>query len=270
MRNNIDTDASVQHQYLDIRSVVLSFGEEAIERQSNTLLLRVMSTVDDWGKALRVWPIYIGAHGEKIVILPCVWFEVWNGITKSRDQVLAELSDASTTRTALNLDGIAFVTQLEVVEGAIPLNGIGPVNALHVLENLNELGWMLCTGFRPTWYSDELHAEVFDAAATCSPADDAMEAISQLFVGPAFQRRLGADQLLQRLGKIPEGTGGATAFHDWVVDALTHIFKDDLERVRKHPNGNAVERRDIVATNVHRNRFWRRLYVEYKVSMPVF
>lgn len=147
---------------------------------------------------------------------------------------------------------------------------VGHINALHVLEKLNEFAWMQSVDIRPVWYTEDLHGQAFDFENEYSLVEYDHGEGSRIFHTLTFQRGLAADRLLQELENIPASRKGADCFHNWVVRALATIFFEDLERVRKNPNPNAAEQRDIVATNTQRNRFWQRLYVEYKVSMPVF
>jgi hypothetical protein len=270
MRTHDNTHATNQRQYLTIESVVLSFGDELLAERKNTLVLRRPDAVEDFLAPFRVTPVLVGDQDETMLVLPCVWLEAWDGVGKPLEQALAELNAAASSHATLDLDGISFVTYLEHRDEIEPLHGLGPINALQVLEKLNELDWMRCSGFRPKWYSDQLHGEAFDAQAVDFLATDSFEIMESFFTGKPFHRRLKADLLLQRLDRIPASALGADAFHDWVLEALDLLFVDDLVRLQKHPNGNATERRDIVATNIHRNQFWRRIYEEYKVSMPVF
>ncbi len=270
MRDLIETEGARKHSYWTIESVVLSFEDSFFPVRPNTLILRVEHAVKDWSEPFRVRPIFSGADGKQRYVLSIFWIDVWSCAAKSREEALAEITSAAPTGTPVVLDEIAFTTQFSHFQAVVSVNSLRPLNALSVLEKLNEFTWMQCSGFRPAWYSDALHGAAFDTEDALAPAEDVQEHVELLFTGPAFQRRAAAEALLRDLEAIPEATAGAARFHKWVTDAIALIFADDLERVRMNPNGDAVERRDTVARNAYRSPFWRRLRADYKVSMPVF
>jgi hypothetical protein len=270
MRDTIERAKAPVRSYWKIESVVLSFGNIELRDAPNTLILRAVNAGLDYRTPFRVQPIYVGAAGKEAVDLPDFWLDIWSCATRPAEQAIAEITAAAVYGTSVLLNDTAFTTQIDDFEGVIALHGAGPLNGLCVLEKLNEFSWMRCSGFRPAWYSDELHGDAFGAQGVYNPAEEIQDYFDLLFSGPGFERKVVADELVRSLQAIPEGSEGATRFHRWVADAIALIFADDLERVRMHPNGNAVERRDIVATNAHRNLFWRLLYWHYRVSMPVF
>jgi hypothetical protein len=72
------------------------------------------------------------------------------------------------------------------------------------------------------------------------------------------------------LGGIPMGAAGAQRFAEWVRRAIELLFMDDLVSVELHANGDATERRDLVASNEATRGLWRRLGTTYGSSLVYF
>lgn len=77
-------------------------------------------------------------------------------------------------------------------------------------------------------------------------------------------------QVISQLDKIPSGREGDRAFEAWCLESLRIVFAAHLINLQSHPNGAAVQRRDIVGTNNESSDFWRRLYSDYKCRQVVF
>ncbi|MGY8333796.1 hypothetical protein L1Q87_24245 [Klebsiella pneumoniae] len=54
------------------------------------------------------------------------------------------------------------------------------------------------------------------------------------------------------------------------LDALRIVFASHLTDIKPHPNGNAVQRRDIIGTNGGKSDFWKRVLEDYKTRQVVF
>jgi len=80
--------------------------------------------------------------------------------------------------------------------------------------------------------------------------------------------RLG--QLIGELDRMKVGDETAGEFEDWCLRALRVIFAVQLTNIEPHPNRTAIQRRDIVATNLGRREFWRRILEDYKTRQVVF
>jgi hypothetical protein len=76
--------------------------------------------------------------------------------------------------------------------------------------------------------------------------------------------------LMSELNSIPEGADGALAFESWCVSALQTIFAGHLSNIESKPNGNAVQRRDIVGTNLTQTPAWKRIFQDYQTRHIVF
>lgn len=77
------------------------------------------------------------------------------------------------------------------------------------------------------------------------------------------QRNKSLGRLIQDLTNIELGTEGAMRFEDWCKKAIEIAFAKALTNIQHHPNGNAAQRRDIVATNLGDNGFWKRIREDY-------
>jgi len=85
------------------------------------------------------------------------------------------------------------------------------------------------------------------------------------------------DRRMQRLGQVIEefpqlleGQEHASAFEDWVLRAIKIVFAGSLSNIALHPNADAVQRRDIIATNNAQSGFWRRVYEDYSARQVIF
>lgn len=77
-------------------------------------------------------------------------------------------------------------------------------------------------------------------------------------------------ELIAELEKIPLGQDGATRFEEWSQNAIQVAFAGKLRNVELHPNRNAVQRRDVVATNLSADGAWRRILDDYKSRQVIF
>jgi hypothetical protein len=86
-----------------------------------------------------------------------------------------------------------------------------------------------------------------------------------------------ADQRSQILGRaisalplIPLGNDGAAAFEEWCAQAINFCFSYHLSNVVLHPNKNAKQRRDVVATNGCTGISWKRIQEDYQTRQVIF
>lgn len=84
------------------------------------------------------------------------------------------------------------------------------------------------------------------------------------------QRNKRIESLIQELSDIKEGSIGAYDFESWCLKALKIIFAGSLCNIELHPNKNALQQRDIVATNLGENRFWKRVVSDYATRQVIF
>jgi len=81
-------------------------------------------------------------------------------------------------------------------------------------------------------------------------------------------RQLG--QLVSELPSMPLGKEGAADFEKWAYTAVRILFSGSLRNPELKPNGEAIQRRDIVATNHAQNGFWGRVLHDYDSRLIVF
>ena len=81
-------------------------------------------------------------------------------------------------------------------------------------------------------------------------------------------QKIGA--LTAEIGNIKTGLTGAHDFENWVNTALQTIFAGHLGNVEINPNGAAIQRRDIVGTNLSKTQNWKYIYEKYGVHQVVF
>ncbi len=77
-------------------------------------------------------------------------------------------------------------------------------------------------------------------------------------------------QMIAALDKIPLGSEGASEFEEWCAEAVRIAFAGKLRNVQLHPNKNAIQRRDIVATNLATSGAWKRIYDDYRARQVIF
>nr|UKE82385.1 hypothetical protein KXZ65_12855 [Pectobacterium sp. PL152] len=76
--------------------------------------------------------------------------------------------------------------------------------------------------------------------------------------------------MIADLGNIDPGKEHANDFEEWVLTAVRTVFAGHLSNIEKKVNGDAVQRRDIVGTNIGKSDAWARIEKDYKVRQVVF
>lgn len=76
--------------------------------------------------------------------------------------------------------------------------------------------------------------------------------------------------LIAELGTIDEGREHAEDFENWAAVAIQTVFAGHLSNVERKANGNGVQRRDIVGTNLAKSVAWSRIEKDYGVRQVVF
>lgn len=84
------------------------------------------------------------------------------------------------------------------------------------------------------------------------------------------QRMKLVGQLISELPHMQEGREGAASFEKWVFRTIKILFSGILVNPELKPNGDSVQRRDVVATNNAGQGFWQRIYNDYGVRQVVF
>ena len=81
-------------------------------------------------------------------------------------------------------------------------------------------------------------------------------------------RRLG--QLVSELTHVSEGQEGAREFENWVLRTCQILFAGNLSNIELHPTPDAVQRRDVVATNSAIHGVWKRILDDYRCRQVIF
>jgi len=140
-----------------------------------------------------------------------------------------------------------------------------------VLRSVSDLSYARATGYKPAWYEAARHSTLFeDPISSGGTGDDELDYIMSMFRHPAFKRGSDGQRLVERLARIKAGQRHATAFQQWVAEALELLFPDGLTRVRLNPNGKSAIRRDVVANNTGQGAFFSRLLQDYRARTVVF
>ncbi len=84
------------------------------------------------------------------------------------------------------------------------------------------------------------------------------------------QRSTRLGQIISELATIPLGLEGAAAFEEWCKRAVEIAFARELTNIQLHPNKDATQRRDIVATNQGVRGFWKRIRDDYETRQVIF
>lgn len=80
--------------------------------------------------------------------------------------------------------------------------------------------------------------------------------------------RLG--QVMNQLTSIPVGDTGAHQFEEWCEQAIKIVFAGNLRNIALKPNGNSIQRRDIVGTNYAQTPAWKRILEDYQSRQIIF
>ena len=84
------------------------------------------------------------------------------------------------------------------------------------------------------------------------------------------QRATSLGRLISELSSIPMGVDGAAQFEEWCRDVIGIAFAKELTNIQLHPNQQAVQRRDVVATNQGIRGFWKRIREDYETRQLIF
>ena len=77
-------------------------------------------------------------------------------------------------------------------------------------------------------------------------------------------------QLVAELPALPLGQEGCSKFEEWVFRVVKILFSGYLNNFQLKPNNSAIQRRDIVATNMAEIGFWKRILEDYKTRQVIF
>ena len=77
-------------------------------------------------------------------------------------------------------------------------------------------------------------------------------------------------RIISSLPKMDEGKKDANKFEEWVLQAVRLLFSGKLSNPELNPNKDAIQRRDVVATNNAESGFWKRVRDDYQSRQVIF
>lgn len=86
----------------------------------------------------------------------------------------------------------------------------------------------------------------------------------------ADQRVRMLGQLVSDLPNYPSGREGAKDYENWVLRTCQILFAGTLANFQLHPAPDAIQRRDVLATNQAERGFWKRVLTDYNCRQVVF
>jgi hypothetical protein len=76
--------------------------------------------------------------------------------------------------------------------------------------------------------------------------------------------------MISEFDRMPVGDAAASDFEEWCLRAIQVVFAVQLANIELHPNGAAVQRRDVVGRNLTQSPFWKRVHEDYGVRQVIF
>lgn len=72
------------------------------------------------------------------------------------------------------------------------------------------------------------------------------------------------------LPRLPLGRDGSKQFEEWVLRTVRVLFAGALKNPQLNPNAGGIQQRDVVATNMATEGFWKRILEDYKSRQVIF
>lgn len=116
------------------------------------------------------------------------------------------------------------------------------------------------------WKALDIQSEVLEGNVLIQVYDDVSPKSDE--IADIRTKRIG--QIISHLPSLQEGKDDARKFEEWALQAVKMLFSGKLTNPELKANGDAIQRRDIVATNVADKGFWKRVNVDYKSRQIVF
>ncbi|MDN4052263.1 hypothetical protein QPK32_04180 [Massilia sp. YIM B02763] len=142
--------------------------------------------------------------------------------------------------------------------------------AEYILAACNEIEFLKWRKGSPAWYLEEENIFIFDEdfLNELNPWRDLNTA--NFFASKLYSNMREGHYLAASLDFIYDGEDGAGLFEVWCKSCISLLFGKSFISVELHPNGNAPERRDIVAENCGDTYFWKRILEDYRARLVVF
>jgi hypothetical protein len=250
--------------------VYLQFGPVDPLLPRGSIQLVVGSEVPQLHFPWKAWFIYIGDDGK-----PTIYTQGWVDFHRKSGHLSAEietaLQEASQGKKSIRVpDHWPMYTSFNNDNDYAQLSGHGCWKLERHLRSTTDLTYARATGYKPAWYDPQEHDELFADPSEDGVLDDLLDYVYSMFKSAGFRRLSDAERLVMRLAYIQTGKHHATAFQQWLAEALPVLFSNGIARVRTNPNGQKSARRDIVATNTGGSRFFARLMDDHRVRMVIF
>ena len=223
-------------------------------------------------------------RGDDLIILADVDFVPIDQFPPSAyDGSVAEVLDCG--NVVMHAELARDYAFLSVVTGGNPykeaLKRFGPAAALDLFNSIHEWGVLQARHLNPSWYRNELHAWIDDPLFEDQVLDhESLESYvnsaGHTFGSAIFDSQLEAERLVFELEEIPIGNDDAAqqqdaaAFEVWCEKTIAFMLGDGFDSVQLHPNGQAFQRRDVVATNLFKSSFGTRIQNGFGVQLLVF
>jgi hypothetical protein len=117
------------------------------------------------------------------------------------------------------------------------------------------------------WRALEIEPNV-SAEAISIQVNDEYQPLSSPETKDLRTQRLG--QIISELPQLSLGADDSAQFEEWVFTAIKILFSGKLSNPEMKPNRDAIQRRDIVATNMATDGFWRRILEDYGSRQVIF
>lgn len=235
----------------------------------------------EMGKYSGVLSVLRGNH--RIILADIVFLPLDRFPPSAYDGSVAEVLDCG--NVVMHAELASDYAFLSVVTGGSPyteaLERFGPAAALDLFNSIHEWGVLQARHSNPSWYRNELHAYIDDPLFEDQVLDHEyfegyVNSAGHTFGSAIFESQLEAERLVSELGEIPVGNDDAAqqqdaaAFEAWCKKTIAFMLGDGFDPVQLHPNGQAFQRRDVVAINLFKSSFGTRIQNGFGVQHLVF
>jgi len=117
------------------------------------------------------------------------------------------------------------------------------------------------------WKALSMQSEIIEENVLIEVYDD-IKPPSTTDLKDLRMKRIG--QIISNLPKMAEGLDDASKFEEWALQAVQILFSGKLTNAELHANGDAIQRRDVIATNNADKGFWKKIREDYKTRQVVF
>lgn len=161
------------------------------------------------------------------------------------------------------LFGVGFIGfEDKTLEGRFAFNHDGSGTRIEAIG-----GESTCMVHPSYWRALEIEPTASASQVSIELSDD-YKPLDPSQVKDVRTRRLG--QVMSQLPNLAEGAADAAKFEDWVAQVVKILFAGRLTNPELKSNGDAIQRRDLVATNNAESGFWKRILNDYGSRQVIF